>query len=70
LSFWQGGAGLSFLALLWKNVVCVAASDGKTRYGPFVSFNNVSKFSKWIFEDCKIFKNYESYKIYEGSCVA
>ena len=47
-------------------------SNGKTRYGPFVSFRNVFKFSKGIFEDCKIFENfkrYENYKVYEGSVV-
>jgi len=40
LSFWHGGVGLSFVALLWKNVFCVGASGRKARYGPFVRFIN------------------------------
>ena len=40
LSFWHGGAGLSFVALFWKKGVCFAASGGKTRHGPFISFMN------------------------------
>jgi len=43
LSFWHGSAGLSFVAFILHlcgvfNDVCVAASDGKMRYGPFVRF--------------------------------
>jgi len=38
--FWHGGAGLSFVALLWENVFCVGASGRKARYGPFVRFIN------------------------------
>jgi len=53
----------------------IAASGLKVRYGPFVSFKSIFKFSKWIFKDYKIFENsknyesYENYKIYEGSCI-
>ena len=55
MSFWHGGAGLSFVALLWENVFCVGASGRKARYGPLVNFKNVF--------------NFDGYKIYEGSVV-
>ena len=72
LSFWHGGARLSFVAFNLHlcgacNDVCdgelsVAASgaesdalsNGKTRYGPFVSMGTVV---------------FDTVKIYEGSCV-
>ena len=74
LPFWQGGTGLSFVALFWKadgddgNSICsgdcgaVASafvSGLKSREGPFVSMGTV------LFDTDKI---NESYKNYEGMC--
>ena len=72
LSFWQGGKWLSFVAFGNDSICDVGASGKKARPGPFVSFNNVFEFNKWSFEECRIFenfKNYEIYKVYEGSCI-
>ena len=79
LPFWQGGTGLSFVALFWKNgdnggdsicsgdcgaVASTFASGGKTRYGPFVGFKKVFEFGNGIFKSCRIFENFKSYRNY------
>ena len=55
LPFWQGDAGLSFVAL-FESVCGVAASGLKVRYGPFVSLSMGTVL-------------FDTVEIYEGGCV-
>ena len=70
------------LRFVWRGKnknVCDGALDSvvsglKSREGPFVSFRKIFKFSKEIFEGCKLFRNFKNcrncrnYKICERMC--